>query len=47
MYSKKLENFKTMHNFLDRYHLEKLNEDQINYLNSLITPKETEVVIKF
>jgi hypothetical protein len=32
--------------FLDRYHLPKLNQDQINYQNSLITPKEIEAVIK-
>jgi hypothetical protein len=32
-------------NFLDRYQVPKLNQDQINNLNSPISPKETEVVI--
>ena len=32
-------------NFLDRYQVPKLNQDQIHYLNSHITPKEIEVVI--
>ena len=35
-----------MDNFLDRYHILKLNQDQINQLNSLMTPKEIETVIK-
>jgi hypothetical protein len=35
-----------MDNFLDRYHVPKLNQDQINYLNNPITPKEIEAVIK-
>jgi hypothetical protein len=34
-----------MNNFLDRYHVLKLNQDQINDLNSPITPKEIEAVI--
>jgi hypothetical protein len=41
-----MENLKEMNNFLDRYHLPKLNQDQVNHLNSPITPKETETVIK-
>ena len=32
--------------FLDRYHVPKLNQDQINNLNIPITPKEIEAVIK-
>jgi hypothetical protein len=32
--------------FLDRYKLPKLNQDKVNYLNSPITLKETEAVIK-
>jgi hypothetical protein len=32
--------------FLDRYQIPKLNLDQINCLNSPITPKEIEAVIK-
>ena len=35
-----------MDNFLDRYQIPKLNQDQINHLNSPITPKEIEAVIK-
>ena len=35
-----------MDDFLNRYQLSKLNQDQINYLNSPITPKEIEAVIK-
>jgi hypothetical protein len=31
---------------LDRYPVPKLNQDQVNYLNSPITPKEIEAVIK-
>jgi hypothetical protein len=30
---------------LDRYHVPKLNQGQINDLNSLISPKEIEAVI--
>ena len=33
-----------MNNFLDRYQVPKLNQDQINDLNSPISPKEIEVV---
>jgi hypothetical protein len=32
-------------NFLDRYKVPKLNQDQINNLNSPISPKEIEAVI--
>ena len=35
-----------MENFLDRWQLPKLNQDQINHLNSPIIPKEIETVIK-
>ena len=35
-----------MDEFLDRYQVSKLNQDQINYLNSPITHKEIEDVIK-
>jgi hypothetical protein len=39
-------NFNKMDNFLDRRHLPKLNQDQVNYLNSTIATKEIEAVIK-
>jgi hypothetical protein len=35
-----------MHNFLGRYQVPKLNQDQINHLNSPINPKNIESVIK-
>jgi len=35
-----------MDNFLDRYQVPKINQDQINDLNSPISPKEIEAVIK-
>ena len=46
LYSTKLENLDKMDNFLDRYQIPKLNQDQINHLNCPITPKEIEAVIK-
>jgi hypothetical protein len=39
LYSIKLENLDEMGNFLDRYQVPKLNQDQINDLNSPISPK--------
>jgi hypothetical protein len=45
LYSTKLENLDEMDNFLDRYQVPKFNQDQINYLNSSIFPKEIEAVI--
>jgi hypothetical protein len=45
IYSKKLENLDEMNNFLDRYQLPKLNQDQINGLNSPMPRKEIEAVI--
>jgi hypothetical protein len=35
-----------MDNFLDRYQVQKLNQDQINHLNSPITPNEIAAVTK-
>ena len=35
-----------MDNFLNRYQIPKLNQDQIDHINNLITPKEIEVVIE-
>jgi hypothetical protein len=37
---KKLENFDKMNNFLDRYQVPKLNQYQVNDLNSHISPKK-------
>jgi hypothetical protein len=34
-----------MDNFLDKFQVPKLNQDQINYLNSPISPKEIDTVI--
>jgi hypothetical protein len=45
LYSTKLENLDEMDNFLDRYQIPKLNQDQINDLNIPISPKEIEAVI--
>ena len=44
LYSTKLENLDEMDNFLDRYKVPKLNKEQINDLNSPISPKEIKVV---
>ena len=46
LHSIKGENLKEMDNFLDKYHLPKLNQDQITNLNTPITIKEIETVIK-
>jgi MFS superfamily sulfate permease-like transporter len=45
LYSTKLENLDEMENFLDRYQVPKLNQDQINDLNNPLSPREIEVVI--
>jgi hypothetical protein len=44
LYSTKLENLDEMDEFLDRYQVIKLNQDQVNDLNSRISPKEIEAV---
>ena len=46
LYSTKLENLDEMDGFLDRYHIPKLNQEQVNYLNRPISHKEIEEVIK-
>ena len=46
LYSTKLENLDEMDGFLDRCHIAKFNQDQINYLNRPISHKEIEEVIK-
>ena len=45
LYSTKLENLDEMDNFLGRYEVPELNQDQINDLNIPIFPKEIEAVI--
>jgi hypothetical protein len=45
LYSTKLENLDEMDNFLERYQVPKLNQDQINDINSPIIPKERKAVI--
>jgi hypothetical protein len=40
LHSTKLENPDEMNNFLDRYQVSKLNQDQINDINRPISPKE-------
>jgi hypothetical protein len=45
-YWRKLKNLKEMVNFLQRHKVQSLDQDQIKYLNSLITDKEIEGVIK-
>jgi hypothetical protein len=44
LYSTKLENLDEMDKFLERYQVPKLNQDQVNDLNSPISPKEIETV---
>jgi len=46
LYSTKLESLSEMDDFLDRYHLPKLNQDQVKHLSSPITPKKIEAVVK-
>jgi hypothetical protein len=46
LYSTKLENLNKMDDFLDRFHLPKLNQDEVNYLNSCIMPNKIKAVIK-
>jgi hypothetical protein len=45
LYSTKQENLDEMDKFLDRYQVPKLNQDQVNDLNSPISPKEVEAVL--
>jgi hypothetical protein len=45
LYSTKHENLDEMDKFRDRYQVPKLNLEQINDLNSPISPKEIEAVI--
>ena len=44
LYSTKVENLDEMDNFPGRYQIPKLNQDQVNDLNSPISPKEIEAI---
>ena len=46
LYYTKLENVKEMDNFLDRYHISKLNQDKVSNLNRPINHEEMKAVIK-
>jgi hypothetical protein len=46
LYSTKLENVDEMNNFLERYQIPMLNQNQMSHLNSPMTLKEIEAVIK-
>ena len=46
LYSTEVENLEEMANFLDRYQIPKLNQDQIDHLKCPITPKDIEWVIE-
>jgi hypothetical protein len=46
LYTTKLETLHEIDGFLDRYHIPKLNQEQVNYLNRPISPKEIEEIIK-
>jgi hypothetical protein len=45
LYSTKLENLDEINKFLDRYPVQKLNQDQINDLKSPVSLKKIEAVI--
>ena len=45
LYSTTLGNLDEMENFLDRYQVPMLNQDQVNDLHSPVSPKEIEAVI--
>jgi hypothetical protein len=45
LYSTKVENLNEMDNFLYKYQEPKINQDQINIVNSPITPNEIKGVI--
>ena len=46
MYANKLDNLEEMDRFLETYHLPKLNQEEIENLNRLITSNEIESAIK-
>ena len=46
LYATKLENVKEMDIFLDKYHIPKLNQEEVNNLNRPVSREELEAVIK-
>ena len=46
LYANKFDNLEEMNNFLETYSLPKLNQEEIDQLNRLITRNEIEYVIK-
>ena len=46
LYFPNLEKLNEMGDFLDRYLLPNFNQDKSNYLNSPVSPKEIEAIIK-
>ena len=46
MYANKFDNLEEMDNFLETYSLPKLNQEEIDQLNRLVTKNEIEYVIK-
>ena len=46
LYANKFDNLEEMDNFLETYSLPKLNQEEIDHLNRLITGNEIEYVIK-
>ena len=46
LYANKFDNLEEMNNFLETYNLPKLNQEEIDQLNRLITRNEIEYVIK-
>jgi hypothetical protein len=36
-----------MDDFLNKYHIQNLNQDQVNYINSPITPKKIEATERY
>ena len=46
LYATKLENVKELNTFLDKYHIPKLNQDQVNSLNRPVSREGLEAVIR-